>query len=112
MRVLVSPQDLDEANVTWRGYFDLAPISWQFTYNREHLDNYRVFDIFAQDVANGDMANYSALCVMRCCVIVTMSSFVSVYLQRSLTLVTTTSLGEFATALLLCRHPRDELLVL
>jgi hypothetical protein len=50
---------LDEANVTWRNYFQLVPISWQFQYTRGHLDNYRVFDVFAQDVANGDLANYS-----------------------------------------------------
>lgn len=52
-------QDLDEAGASWRVYFELVPTSWQFTYTRGHLDNYRLFDDLMQDAAAGTLANYT-----------------------------------------------------
>ena len=40
-------------------YFELIPTSWQFKYTRKHLGNYNIYDQFAIDAANGDLANYS-----------------------------------------------------
>ena len=46
-------------------YFELIPTSWQFKYTRKHLGNYNIYDQFAIDAANGDLANYSALVLLR-----------------------------------------------
>ena len=40
-------------------YFELIPTSWQFKYTRKHLGNYNIYDQFAIDAANGDLASYS-----------------------------------------------------
>lgn len=55
----VNAQDLDEAGATWRNYFELIPSSWQFSYTRTKLENYFLFDDFANDAATGNLANYS-----------------------------------------------------
>jgi hypothetical protein len=63
-------QDLDEAgNVTWRNYFELVPATWQMSYSRSRLGNFRFYNqSFAADVARGDLANYSAWsCARVCC---------------------------------------------
>ncbi len=58
--VLSSWQDLDEAGAQWRVYFEMLPASWQFSYTRTRLSNYRIFnESFLADVASGDLANYS-----------------------------------------------------
>ncbi len=54
-------EDLDAANVTWRNYFELIPTSWQFNYTRTRLENYNLYEQFAIDAANGNLASYSTL---------------------------------------------------
>jgi len=52
-------EDLDEANATWRVYFELIPASWQFTYTRTKLfTNYHLYSQFATDAAAGDLPSY------------------------------------------------------
>ena len=52
-------QDLDVANVSWKVYFELLPASWQFQYTRTKLQNYNLYEQFAFDAANGNLASYS-----------------------------------------------------
>ena len=59
-------QDLDAANITWRNYFELIPTSWQFQYTRTKLENYNLFEQFAIDAANGNLASYSACLAPLC----------------------------------------------